>query len=73
MPITIKRLIFEWDWEYIYETVDESGDKIFILAHTEEEFYQELKRFGYYDEYCEKQKEKTKLIVQDDNGQYRLF
>ena len=71
MPITIRELWFPWN--FVYETKDKDGDKIFIIANTELEFFKELKRFGYYEEYIKNNSEKTKLKIEDDNGQMRLF
>lgn len=49
MPITFGYLLV--DWEYVYNTNDK--DKLIIMAHTQEKFYEELKHHGYYDQYLE--------------------
>lgn len=48
MPITKDYNLGNWEYEF------QADDSWIVLAHKEHEFYAELKRYGYYEEYFNK-------------------
>ena len=70
MPVCFK-MFLAYTWEHVYETKDDDGTTMYIFAHTEEEFYKELKKFKKFEEFIEKNTQEFKLI-EEPSGRTRL-
>lgn len=57
MPITFNFLMQKWKYELYSDTIEVFNGREYkpiIIADTEEKFIEDLKKYGYYEEWCNK-------------------
>ena len=57
MPITFNYLMQKWEYEFYSSKIEIYNGKEYqpiIIAHTEEKFIEDLKKYDYFEEWCNK-------------------
>ena len=57
MPITFNWLMQKWKYEFYSDTIEVFNGREYkpiIIADTEEKFIEDLKKYGYFEEWCNK-------------------
>ena len=74
MPITFDYLMVHWNYEYVSDKVEEfrgHNYRLIVMADTYPKFIEELKKYGVYEEWLNKQAEET-LKEPDKIGQLSM-
>ena len=74
MPITFNWLMQKWEYEFFSSKIEIYNGKEYmpiIFAHTEEKFIEDLKKYGYFEEWCNKIS-KTTLKEPNKTGQLAM-
>ena len=74
MPITFNFLIQKWKYEFYSSKIEIYNGKEYmpiIMADTEEKFIEDLKKYGYFEEWCNKIS-KTTLKEPNKTGQLTM-